>query len=250
MTFPRVSILNTPVDIAGVNDILGYFRKVIEVKEKVFVVTANALMINSALKDKQLAQAIHGANLSVPDSVGIMIAGKLYGYPIKQRITGIDLLDKIFDISEKMGYSVYLIGATAEVITAAAGNIKAKYPALKIAGFRDGYFKPEDENKVVEEINSCAPQFLLAGFGVPKQELWLYRLREILNVNIMIGIGGSFDVFSGKIPRAPIWMQRCGLEWLYRLYREPWRISRMKDLPVFIWKVVVDVITGKYGRNG
>jgi N-acetylglucosaminyldiphosphoundecaprenol N-acetyl-beta-D-mannosaminyltransferase len=136
------------------------------------------------------------------------------------------------------GRSVFLLGAAPSVADAAAQVLAGRYPGLKLAGAQHGYFKVSEETDVIARIRRAAPDLLFVGMGMPAQEKWIAKNLQALGVPVVMGVGGSFDVLSGRVGRAPLWMRRAGVEWLYRLVREPWRWRRIAQLPVFAWKVI------------
>lgn len=202
------------------------------------VVTPNAEIIMAAQKDERLKAAINGADLSLPDGIGVVLASKLLGCPLEERTTGFDLMMRLLKMAEERGYSVFLLGAKPGVAEEAARNIKKRFPGIKIAGTHHGYFDEAGEEKVVGIINEARPDLLFVAMGAPKQELFMARNRDKLNCRVAMGVGGSLDVLSGKVRRAPALMQKAGLEWLYRLLTQPSRFRRMGALPMFLVKVI------------
>ncbi|MDD3031707.1 MAG: WecB/TagA/CpsF family glycosyltransferase, partial [Atribacterota bacterium] len=186
-----------------------------------------------------------------PDGSGLLWATATLENPLIERITGIDLINRICQSSVEKGYRLFLLGAKEDIINKAVVNLEKKYPGINIVGFHHGYFKQEgytgnqyekNEKDIIREIKEKKPDFLLVGLGVPKQEIWISKYKDLLNVPVCIGIGGSFDVLSGKIPRAPLWMQNHGMEWIYRLIKEPKRIKRVIALPYFMWLIILGKI--------
>lgn len=210
--------------------------RIIEDREPSFVVAINPEKIMKAKEDENLRALLNSARLKIPDGVGVLIASKLKGGNINKRVTGIDLMNNICRRSAEKGYRVFLLGAKPNVAEKAAEILKQKYKGLNIVGVRDGYFESEDE--VIEFIKSKSPDVLFVAMGSPKQEMFIKRNMERLNVPLLMGVGGSYDVICGNIKRAPKWMLNLGLEWLYRLYKEPWRYKRMMVLPKFLLEVI------------
>ncbi|MDD5354591.1 MAG: WecB/TagA/CpsF family glycosyltransferase, partial [bacterium] len=173
----------------------------------------------------------------VPDSIGLLLAGKILGQPLLERVTSIDLMYHLFALCQKEGFSIYLLGAKPGTAAEAAEQVRQHFPGLKIAGTHHGYFDAREEAQVMAEIRKLKPDMLFVGLNIPRQEMWIAEHLETLGVPVAIGIGGSFDVISGRIKRAPAGMQQAGLEWLWRTILEPWRIKRIILLPVFLWKV-------------
>ncbi len=201
------------------------------------VITANSLMLNAAINNRQLKNVFAGSALVVPDSIGMLVAGKILGQPLIERVTGIDLMYHLFALCQKEGLSIYLLGAKPGVAAQAAERIRGQFSGLKISGAHHGYFDAQEEGKVIAEIKNLKPDLLFVGLNIPHQEMWIAERLADLGVPVAMGIGGSFDVISGHIKRAPAVMQQAGLEWLWRTIVEPWRIKRIVLLPVFLGKV-------------
>ena len=204
------------------------------------VVTLNPEMAMAAQRDNALATSIIQADLTIADGVGIICAARLHGQRIP-RVTGADLLERSAKLSAERGYRLFLLGAAPGVAASAASRLAARYPALYPPGSWSGSPEPGAENGILEQLSADRPDILFVAFGSPAQERWIFRLRDGLRaagVSVAVGVGGSFDFISGQIPRAPLWMRRVGLEWVYRLMREPWRWRRMSALPRFAFAVI------------
>ena len=199
------------------------------------VVTINPEMIDYASKNKDFAAIINSAELVIPDGIGVQLGLKILGYDIK-RIAGIEFAHRMLGEVN----TVALIGAKPYIIEKAVENIKKEFSGLNIVYVQDGYFK--DDERVLKELEDANPEMVLAAMGSPKQEEFLYKLKKLLPNTIMIGVGGSFDVWSGEVQRAPKIFHKLGLEWLYRTVKEPKRIKRIfPALPMFVWKVIRSV---------
>ncbi|WP_394218220.1 WecB/TagA/CpsF family glycosyltransferase [Halobacillus trueperi] len=203
-----------------------------------FIVAINPEKILQAQKDAELMRLLNKATYQIPDGVGVLLASKINRGDISQRVTGIDMLLTLCEQAADHDKSVFLYGAKPGVADKAKDSLKKKYPNLKIAGVIDGYEK--DEARIIQTINEAQPDILFVALGSPKQEYWILDHMKDLNVKIFQGVGGSFDVISGRVKRAPDIFQRFGLEWLYRLVTEPWRIKRQIKLPSFLFKVWKD----------
>ncbi|MDR1820949.1 MAG: WecB/TagA/CpsF family glycosyltransferase [Oscillospiraceae bacterium] len=220
-------------------------------KNAKYVVTPNPEIAENAAKNPALRLAIEGAELVLPDGVGIVLASRVLARRKRvpkalPRCPGIDFCSALLDICAEKGYSVFLFGAKPGVAQSAAARLAQKHPGLKLAGCRDGYFRAEESADVLAEINAAAPDFLLICLGSPKQELWaLEHQTALTGVKLAACLGGVLDVYSGQVKRAPKWMQKTGLEWLYRLLREPKRLFRVMKLPLFL----VRVLFGKGEKN-
>ena len=200
------------------------------------VYTPNSEIILYASNNEEYSQVLNRASMIIPDGIGVVYASKILGNPLKERVAGIDFITAVLPELVKRGKSVYLLGAKPGVAEIAAEKLKEKYEGLIIAGTHDGYFK--DDEEVIASINEASPDFLMVCLGFPKQELWIDKYKDRLNVKLAIGAGGSMDVFAGTALRAPEFYQKHGVEWLYRLIKQPTRFMRMMALPKFGLKVL------------
>lgn len=202
-----------------------------------YIVTLNPEGVIIAQDDINFMTTVNQADLVVADGSWLVKAVRFLGQDLKERIAGIDLLLDILSLCRDNGYSVYLLGAREDVVLNAKNNLETKFPNIKIVGFHNGYFDEKEEERILEDIERLRPDFLVVAMGMPKQELWISRHKN-LRVRLAIGVGGSFDVLSGMIPRAPQWMQSLGLEWLYRVIKDPRRIKRLSFIPKFLFLVL------------
>ena len=201
-----------------------------------YVVTPNPEIVMICREDPAARAAVAGAALTIPDGVGVVYGARILKTPLKEKVPGIDLTTRLLDRMAAEGKRVFLLGSKPGVAEAAAENLKGRFPGLVIAGTNDGYFT--DDAPVVEKINAARPDLLLVCLGAPKQEKWMHDHAAELDVGLMIGAGGSLDVFAGTVERAPEKWQKSGLEWLYRLMKEPQRFGRMMVLPKFMLCVI------------
>lgn len=202
-----------------------------------YVATPNPEIVMVCREDPEAKAAVSGAALTIPDGVGVIYGAKILKTPLKEKVPGIDFTAKLLERMAGEGRSVFLLGAKPGVAERAAENLRARFPGLRVAGTGDGYFT--DDAPVIEKINAASPDLLLVCLGAPKQEKWMRANAAKLDVGLMIGAGGSLDVFAGVAERAPERWQKAGLEWLYRLMKEPKRITRMAVLPKFMLCVMV-----------
>ncbi|RPF47218.1 N-acetylmannosaminyltransferase [Thermodesulfitimonas autotrophica] len=229
----RINILGAPVDAVTVAAAVARVSELIARGGTHQVVTLNPEYLYRAQREPDLLAIAREASLVTADGVGIVWAASVHGYSLPERVTGIDLLVALCDRAAAEGWRVFFLGGQPGVAAAAASRLKAEYPGLMIAGEHHGYFTADEEAMVLEKIKAAAPQLLFVGLGAPKQERWIYKYRQQLGNVVAMGVGGSFDVLSGRTKRAPAWMQRWGLEWLGRLFYEPHRWRRMLVLPRF-----------------
>lgn len=223
----RVEVLGLPLDVLT----FGEAVNVIEGLSSGYAVTLNPEMVVRARRQEGLRDAIAGASVSVADGAGVCWAARWLGHRATPRVSGMDLLTELLKRGRR---TFFLLGTTPERVRAAAVNIRRNYPSARIAGFHDGFF--EDENAVADEIRASGADFIVVGMGIPKQELFLNRRVGKESKLAGIGIGGALDVLAGAQVRAPAWMQRRGLEWLFRLAREPARFRRfLSTHPAFVF---------------
>ncbi|MCF6097219.1 WecB/TagA/CpsF family glycosyltransferase [Thermovorax subterraneus] len=238
----RIEILGVPLDKVTLEQAAQEVERMLDEGNTKVIVTPNAEIIMAAQKNPALKNAIAASDLILPDGIGVVIASKIIGNPLPERIAGFDLMVKMLKIAAIRGLSIFLLGGKPGVAEEAAKNILAGFSGLKVAGTHHGYFNERQHDEVVQKINEAKPHFIFIGMGAPRQELFMVNNKSKINGSIMMGVGGSLDVFAGRVKRAPVWMQRTGFEWLYRLLQEPWRLKRMSVLPLFIIKVLMKVM--------
>lgn len=204
------------------------------------VYTPNPEIIMLAKNDPEFHQILQEADLVVPDGIGVVIASRLKkGENLPERVAGYDLVQNTMKEAVKEGYKYYFFGSKPGISEKAAEKMREAYPGIQIVGTHDGYFKPEDEVGIIEEINASGANILLVALGAPRQEKWIEANKHLLpHVRVAVGVGGSLDVMSGTVKRAPEAFQKVGLEWFYRLLKEPTRFKRMLVLPKFLIKVM------------
>ena len=210
------------------------------------VFTPNSEIVQKCIDEPDLYNVINSAEVIIPDGIGVVKAAKILKLPIKERLPGIELGEHIISIADE-NLPVFFMGGKPGIADEAAAKLKEKYPALTVCGTHDGYFKKEGEENdaVIDEINRSGAKILFVCLGAPAQEKWIYENRDKLSgVQLLMGLGGSLDVFSGNVERAPAFFCKTGLEWFYRLMKEPWRIGRMMNLPKFYFGTVWYKIKG------
>ena len=233
----KIDILGISVDKVSMEDALSIFRELLKTRNTSFIVTPNSEILVNATKDAALKKLIGSADLVIPDGIGLVYASRILKQPLKERVTGIDFTDAALRVLAQENKSAFFLGGKPGVAAAAAEKKAEEILNLKIAGTHHGYFKEEEEPAIVEKINASGADFLCVALGSPKQEWFISRHRKTLHPSVAIGIGGSLDVWAGTLERAPEFYQKYGLEWLYRIKQEPFRIKRMKALPAFLLKV-------------
>lgn len=203
------------------------------------VVTADASGHVIASGDPEFLRIVNGAALVTPDSTGILWAARKLGTPLEERVSGVELAEQLCAESARRGYGVYFYGAAPGVAEDAANTMRRRYPGANIVGTAHGFMNsPEQQAEVIRDIRAKRPAVLLVAMGIPRQEKWITQHLEELQVPVCMGVGGTFDVFSGRVNRAPLWMQRHGLEWLYRLIQNPSKYTKVATLPIFVMRVL------------
>lgn len=231
-----VNILGVHVNKYTMKQAVERASSLMDTENLSMIFTPNSEIILYASNNPKFAEVLNKGDMVIPDGIGVVYGSKILNNPIKERVAGYDLVCNLFPVMAEKGQSVYLLGAKPGVAEKAGETLLAKYPGLVIAGTHDGYFK--DDEEVIADINKCAPDFLMVCLGFPKQENWIYNNREKLNAKLAIGAGGCLDVFAGTVQRAPEFYCNHGIEWLYRLVKQPTRFVRMLSLPKFGLKVL------------
>jgi N-acetylglucosaminyldiphosphoundecaprenol N-acetyl-beta-D-mannosaminyltransferase len=227
----KTDFLDVPVTTLDMEGALAKIDAYVQARTPHMVVTSDSSAIVRAHKDEELAAIMRAADMVTADGAGVVWMAKVLRLPLEQRVSGIDLIEQICARAAARGWSLYLLGAAPGIANDAAKRLNLRYPGLQIVGCMDGYFSPEQEPEVVADIAERRPDVLLVGLGIPKQEKWISHHLKELGVPVAIGVGGSFDVISGRLKRAPRWMQAAGLEWLYRTLQQPKRLPRLFALP-------------------
>lgn len=241
----KIDILGIIVDKVNYKQAMEIFADVMEEEGCSLIATPNSEIIVNANSDEKLKEILDSARLVVPDGIGIIYASKILGQPLRERVTGIDFLGRILSYLEENNKSIYFLGSKTEILNLAIANIKKVHPMLKVVGTHDGYFNNFEEGLIVEEINKSGADFLCVALGSPKQEKFIYEHINQLKPKAAMGVGGSLDVISGTLKRAPKFYRNNGLEWLYRLLQQPSRYKRMGALPVFVMRVFINKLKTK-----
>ena len=229
-----VEMFGIPVANITAQETLERIAEFISSQQPHHVVTSDSLMLLRAQQDGEFRRILERADLVTPDGTGVVLAGRLLGQPLRERVSGVDLVERISQLAAERSFSVYLLGGQPGVAEEAAEVLRQRYSGLEVRGTQHGYFSREEEPDIVAEIAGLRPDVLFVGLGAPRQEKWITVNLHRLGVPVCIGVGGTFDVISGRLARAPAWVQRCGLEWLYRAVKEPKRLPRLLGLPRFM----------------
>lgn len=239
----RIDVLGVGFDNITMDEAVNRALELINKRKAAYVVTPNPEIVMLCRENSELKRAVTGADMVLPDGIGIIKGAEILKTPLADRVPGIDFAQELFGQLAERGGSLFLFGAKPGVAELAAEKLRSSYPGLDICGTNDGYFT--DDAPIIEKINASRPDFLLVCLGSPKQELWMEKNRGSLDVGLMAGLGGSLDVLSGTVERAPESWRKLGLEWLYRLMKEPSRIGRMMNLPKFLIAVIKERLGGK-----
>ena len=235
--FKKKNILKIGISDATKLEILEYILKGLgNTAKKYFIVTPNPEILMLALKDMYYKKILNSAKLALPDGVGVMIAGKILNKELREKITGVDLVESLCRAVEEKPITVGFLGAGLAVAEQTTECLKKKLPSLKVVFAASG--NPDDKTVALVKDSKKEIDILFVAFGSPKQEIWIYENLDKLPVKIAIGVGGAFDLISGKIKRAPLWIQKAGFEWLFRLINQPWRAKRQLALIKFIFLVL------------
>lgn len=239
----REDVLGVAFDNVTMDEAVDKALELLEQDGPHLVVTPNPEIVQRANKDPEFAQILSNADLVVPDGIGVIYAAKILGRPLRARVPGIDLATALLGRAAGTGRRLFLLGAAPGVAEQAAVNLRASYPGLVVCGTHDGYFK--EDGPVADAIREARADIVFVCLGAPKQEKWIAANGEAAGARLYIGLGGAMDVFAGKAERAPEKFQKLGLEWLYRLMKEPSRIGRMSKLPLFLVSAAGARIRGK-----
>lgn len=229
----EVYILGVRVDNVTEGEVLDRLEAFIRDGRPHQVVTVNPEFVVMAQEDRDFRDILNKADLALPDGVGLLWASRILGSPLRKRVAGSDLVEGLAWRAASRGYSLYLLGARPGVGQQAALALQGRYPGLRIAGTYPGSPSPEEEEEIVARVREASPHILLVAYGAPAQDRWIRGNLERLGVPVCMGVGGGLDFVSGRVRRAPPWVRRLGLEWLFRLAQEPWRWRRMTRLPRF-----------------
>ena len=240
MTTPNICIFGLPISKLSFDETVERAYGFLSDENPHIIFTPNPEILMAARNNEEMHRLLSQADLLTPDGIGVVYASKIMGDSVKERVSGFDIASALLKRIQNGEHSLYLLGGKPGVADLAAENIKKQYPNIKILGTHDGYFT--DAEPIVSEIADLAPDLLFVCLGSPKQEQFAVDYRERLNCKLMMGLGGSLDVFAGTVKRAPVFFQKLGLEWFYRLCKQPSRFVRMLSLPHFALIIIRDRI--------
>jgi len=236
----RITILNTKIDNLSMHQTLQCIENSILQNKKLHHVVVNAGKMVAMQRDLKLRQSVNSCDLINADGQAVVWASRILGQPLKERVAGIDLMENLVELAYNKNFKIFFFGAKEEVVSSVVKKYKIKYSKDIIAGYRNGYFNKEDEGHIAQQISDSGADILFVAISSPTKENFLYDNKETLRgVNFIMGVGGSFDVVSGLVKRAPLWMQKIGMEWFYRFAQEPkrmWKRYLIGNIK-FIWMV-------------
>jgi N-acetylglucosaminyldiphosphoundecaprenol N-acetyl-beta-D-mannosaminyltransferase len=232
-----VRVLGVRVDCVDMDSAIAQIEKLVDSGGSHLVATVNPEFVMRARKDRAFSRVLEQAALCLPDGVGVVWAARRQGCELRQPVAGVDLVRPLAALCARRGFRLFLLGAAPGVAAELASNLRDSYPGLEVSAHA-GSPDAADDVETVHRIHDHHARVLLIAYGAPAQELWFDRLQDRLGVSVAVGVGGSFDYLTGRVPRAPAWMRSAGLEWLGRLARQPWRLRRMAVLPVYAIKVL------------
>lgn len=236
MEHKKVSVLGISFDNKTKGTLLKELMKRIHQNKKTFVVTANPEIVMYAKKDPSYMSLVNEADYVIADGIGIIKGSRILGKPIVERVAGYDLMISLLEEADKNGSRVYLLGAKKDVLQSTVQKVQERYPSIHLVGARNGYFDFSDPS-VIEQVQQTEPDMVFVATGYPRQEQWIHQYLQTASKGLLMGVGGSFDVLSGKSKRSPKIFIKLNIEWLYRLIKQPYRIKRMMALPHFLHEV-------------
>lgn len=222
----RIQILGITIDPLTMKETVDAVEQYVLKKYPLHLMGVNADKINQCHEDEKIKKIVNESGIINADGASVVLASKFLGAPVPERVAGIDLMQNLLELSNKKRYSVYFFGAKEEILQDMLKAFKQRYPDLDVVGYRNGYFSPEDEEKIQEDIKDRKPDFVFVGITSPKKEYIIQSFMDNGINAVFMGVGGSFDVLSGHIKRAPLWMQKLNLEWLFRVANEPKRLFK------------------------
>ncbi len=242
----RIHFLGSPMDSATMQETVAVIADRIEKKHFLQHVVVNVAKLVNMQQDKQLAESVTACDLINIDGMGVVLGARFLGHDVPERVAGVDLFHNLLAMSADKGFSVFLLGAKQEIVAQTANKVAELYPKLNIAGFHHGYFW-DDEQAIVDKIKASGARLLFVAITSPKKENFINKYQDQLGVDFVMGVGGTFDVVAGKVKRAPLWMQKYGLEWLYRVIQEPKRMWKryLVTNSTFAWLLFKEKFLGK-----
>ncbi len=250
---PDLHILGVPIHAATFDSLLDIIADWIANGTRTYqVCTVSPEFAMIAQQDAAFMRVLYQSDLNVADGVGLLFAARYLGHPLPERVTGSDGVPLIAARAAREGWRLFLLGGAPGIAEQAAQQLIEKNPGLQVAGTYAGSPAPEEAGEIIARVNASRADILFVAYGAPRQDRWIAQYREQLDVHVAMGVGGTFDFIAGIVPRAPLWMRQFALEWLFRLYKQPWRWRRMLRLPRFVWAVLRHrqrALTAQQGEN-
>lgn len=242
----KLSIMGVRINNVTMNEVMEIIKKKISNNKQYIIYTPNTEFVMMCQKDDEFMELMNKSDINIPDGIGLIYASKIKKHPLKEKVAGFDLSVNLLKLADENSLKLFVVGGKPGVAEQATKNVHEKYPNIDIVGIQHGYFKGthlgknghDEELKVLENINKAEPHILFVGFGAKKQEQWIEYNKDKINAKIIIGNGGTLDGLAGNVKRAPEIFIKLGLEWFYRLMKEPKRITRQILLPIFMFKIL------------
>ena len=242
----KLSIMGVRINNITMNEVMDIIKTKISNNKQYTIYTPNTEFVMMCQKDDEFMELMNNSDINIPDGIGLIYASKIKKHPLKEKVAGFDLSVNLLKLANENSLKLFVVGGKPGVAEKAMENVHEKYPNIDIVGIQHGYFKGthlgknghEEELKVLENINKAEPHILFVGFGAKKQEQWIEYNKDKINAKIIIGNGGTLDGLAGNVKRAPEIFIKLGLEWFYRLMKEPKRITRQILLPIFMFKIL------------
>ncbi|WGL18242.1 WecB/TagA/CpsF family glycosyltransferase [Microbulbifer bruguierae] len=246
----RIEFLGVPMDVASIQETVALVADKMGHSRFTQHVVVNVAKLVHMQRDQALSASVKACDLINIDGMGVVWGARFLGHEVPERVAGIDLFYALLEMSAARGFPVYFLGAREDVVAQAVAKMKLRHPNLMVAGWHHGYFW-QDEAAVVEKIRHSGARLLFVAITSPRKENFIHRWRDVLGVDFVMGVGGTFDVVAGKVKRAPVWAQRAGLEWLYRMLQEPRRMWRryLYTNSAFAWLLLREKLRGGFRRN-
>lgn len=252
----KIDVRGVAFDKVSMQTALDAAKTLINSEGTDYIFTPNSEIVQMCIDDNAMYPIINSASLIIPDGIGVVYASKILGRPLIEKVGGFELSKRVLDYAAKDGKKVYLFGSSPArdgnpaVCDMAADKMRSLYQGIEICGTRNGYFSEQDTDSIINEINESGADILFVCLGAPKQEKWIYQNKDRISVPLIMGLGGSLDVYAGTVKYAPAVFRKLGLEWFYRLLKQPSRIGRMMSLPKFLFGTIFYKISGKDRKNG
>lgn len=242
----RINIFKCPIDTYTMDETVKIIDESIQNKTHLHHVVVNAAKLVHMQKDKELYDSVVSSDIINPDGQAVVWASKFLGQPLSERVAGIDLMQNLVKLASEKNYKVFFFGAKEEVVKGVVDKYSKMYSSEIIAGYRNGYFKKDEEESIAKEIASSGADILFVAISSPTKEIFLNKYKDIIDTPFVMGVGGSFDVVAGKVSRAPVWMQNAGLEWFYRFLQEPRRMWKryLVTNTLFIYYMLKEKVSG------